>query len=161
MTIKGTHDLADKMKRLISAVGDPSTERLAEAIMELTDTRISGAYIWQLKKGKRSNLTLLHLTAFSAYFSKAIGIPITLSYFDPATPVEEPWEVRNDENHVAELQSQLEEEQRFNRAMDDRGIRHIATRYGSMDPAQQRQLLAIADVIAGSTGGGDNNDEGE
>lgn len=137
------YDLAQKLTRLMAAAGDPSTERLAEAIREHTGTGISGAYLWQIKKGKRANLTLAHLTALSAYFSHVLGVRITLSYFDPATPPDQPWDAdRPTDRAVADGDAEFAE------AMRDRGIRRIAARYGSMDPAQQRQLLAIADAIA-------------
>lgn len=144
----GQHDLADKMTRLMAAVGNPSTERLAEAIVEHTGTRISGAYLWQIKKGKRANLTLQHLTALSSYFSHELKTPITLSYFDPATPVDQPWQAAAEESNIRDLQEQLEAERQFSDAMKDKGVRRIAQRLGSMDAAQQRQFLAIADALA-------------
>jgi len=147
----GQHDLAEKLNKLIDAAGGPGTEKLAEAIKEKTGTNISGAYIWQLKKGKRNNLTLQHLTALSSYFSAELGVPITLSYFDPSTPVDEPWRVAEEDNRVEDLQRQLEQEREFSDALRQRGIRRIAQRLGNMDDAQQRQFLAIVDVIAGTT----------
>lgn len=142
------HDLSAKLARLITAAGDPSSERLAEAITEHTGTSISGAYLWQLKKGKRANLTLQHLMALSSYFSSILSVPITLSYFDPGTPEDEPWRVQAEADTVARLREQLAEEQRLSAALTDRGVRRIAARYGSMDPAEQRQLLAIVETFA-------------
>lgn len=135
------YDLAEKLARLMDATGNPSTERLAEAIREHTGTGISGAYLWQIKKGKRANLTLAHLTALSSYFSHRTGLAITLSYFDPSTPADQPWV----EDRPA---GRGDADGEFAEAMRDRGIRRIAARYGSMDAVQQRQLLAIADAIA-------------
>lgn len=149
------HDLAEKLNRLISGVGNPSTERLAEAIKEHTGTSISGAYLWQLKKGKRSNLTLQHLMALASYFSSALDVPVTLSYFDPSTPVDQPWLDSEEKDRVAELQQQLTEEKEFTDAMGDHGVRRIAQRLGKMDAAQRRQFLAIADAIAGMDADGD------
>lgn len=126
----------------MDAAGNPSTERLAEQIREHTGTGISGAYLWQIKRGKRANLTLQHLTALASYFSDLLGVRITLSYFDPTTPVEAPW---TDEQQPTDDDG---DDRAFTEAMQDRGVRRIAARYGSMDPIQQRQLLAIADAIA-------------
>lgn len=145
--VDGQYDLADKLARLMAAVGDPSTERLAEAIRAHTGTPISGAYLWQLKRGKRANLTLQHLTALSTYFSHELGVRITLSYFDPTTPVDQEWPERG---RAAPAEPDTDDAG-FAEAMNDRGIRRIAARYGSMDPVQQRQLLAIADAIVNVT----------
>lgn len=137
------YDLSAKLIRLMDAAGNPSTERLAEQIRDHTGTGISGAYLWQIKRGKRSNMTLSHLTALASYFSDTLGVRITLSYFDPTTPVENPWTEggeRPDDDGP--------DDRAFAEAMQDRGVRRIAARYGSMDPIQQRQLLAIADAIA-------------
>lgn len=142
------YDLSAKLSRLMDAAGNPSTERLAEQIRTHTGTGISGAYLWQIKRGKRANLTLQHLTALASYFSDTLGVRITLSYFDPTTPVDKPWADTSaagpDVDDVA-----------FAEAMRDRGVRRIAARYGSMDPVQQRQLLAIADAIASVRDGTD------
>ncbi|RTL69098.1 MAG: hypothetical protein EKK42_07890 [Pseudonocardiaceae bacterium] len=148
---RGQHDLAEKLTKLMDAAGSPATEKLADAIKEHTGTSISGAYLWQLKKGKRNNLTLQHLTALSSYFSDVLGLPITLSYFDPSTPADAPWRAAEEADRVEELQRQLNEERQFSQAMADRGIRRIAQRLGQMDAAQQRQFLAIADAIASTT----------
>jgi transcriptional regulator with XRE-family HTH domain len=137
------YDLSAKLCRLMDAAGNPSTERLAEQIREHTGTGISGAYLWQIKRGKRANLTLQHLTALASYFSDTLGVRITLSYFDPTTPVDEPWS-----DPRPAVGGPDADERAFAEAMRDRGVRRIAARYGSMDPVQQRQLLAIADAIA-------------
>lgn len=148
-------DLSAKLTRLMDAAGNPSTERLAEQIREHTGTGISGAYLWQIKRGKRANLTLQHLTALSTYFSDTLGVRITLSYFDPTTPVDRPWAetpptaAEPDGADDADDADDAGDDRAFAEAMRDRGVRRIAARYGSMDPVQQRQLLAIADAIAG------------
>lgn len=142
----GHYDLADKVASLMAAAGNPSTERLAEDIRAHTGTGISGAYLWQIKRGKRANLTLQHLTALSAYFSHVLGVRITLAYFDPATPVDQPWSGPDAADAAGE--DRARDELEFAETMRDRGVRRIAARYGSMDPVQQRQLLAIADAIA-------------
>ena len=145
------YDLSAKLTRLMDAAGNPSTERLAEQIREHTGTGISGAYLWQLKRGKRANLTLQHLTALASYFTDTLGVRVTLSYFDPATPVDEPWTRSSVAAERPDVDSEAGEpgDRAFAEAMRDRGVRRIAARYGSMDPVQQRQLLAIADAIAG------------
>jgi hypothetical protein len=140
------YDLSAKLIRLMDAAGNPSTERLAEQIRDHTGTGISGAYLWQIKRGKRSNMTLSHLTALASYFTDTLGVRITLSYFDPTTPVEEPW--ADADGADSGDSGDGSDDRAFAEAMQDRGVRRIAARYGSMDPVQQRQLLAIADAIA-------------
>lgn len=143
------YDLSAKLTRLIDAAGNPSTERLAEQIREHTGTGISGAYLWQIKRGKRANLTLQHLTALAWYFSDALGVPITLSYFDPTTPVDLPCTEARAADGAGDRAEESTDDRAFAEAMRDRGVRRIAARYGSMDPVQRKQLLAIADAIAG------------
>jgi hypothetical protein len=142
-------DLAAKLARLMEAAGNPGTERLSQAIEETTGRSISGAYLWQIKKGRKKNLTLQHLTALSAYFSHALGLPITLSYFDPATPIDEPWTASGERATVERLERQLAEERQLTQALADYGVRRIASRYGSLNTAEQRQVLAIVETFGG------------
>ena len=69
------------------------------------------------KRGKRANLTLQHLTALASYFSDTLGLRITLSYFDPATPVEQPWA----DAHAPDGAGS--DDRAFVEAMRDRGVR--------------------------------------
>jgi len=146
-------DLADKLARLMEAAGNPSTERLSQAIEETTGRSISGAYLWQIKKGRKKNLTLQHLTALSAYFSDALGLPITLSYFDPATAIDEPWTVSDERETVETLQKRLAEEQQLTQVLADHGVRRIASRYGALNAAEQRQVLAIVETFGAQPDG--------
>jgi transcriptional regulator with XRE-family HTH domain len=141
-------ELAEKVDALIKAVGGPSYDKLAAAIRATGGPTISGAYIQQLRTGARHNPTFQNLQALSRYFTKALGIPVTLNYFDPETPVDQPWVDARDEGRVAELERQLEEERQLTARLTDRGIRRIASRYGSADPATQRQILAIVETLS-------------
>jgi ESX-1-secreted protein regulator len=76
-------ELAEKVDALIKAVGGPSYDKLAAAIRATGGPTISGAYIQQLRTGARHNPTFQNLQALSRYFTKALGIPVTLNYFDP------------------------------------------------------------------------------
>jgi len=140
-------DLAEKLARLMDAAVNPSTERLSQAIEEATGRSISGAYLWQIKKGRKKNPTLQHLTALSTYFSRLLELPITLSYFDPETPVDEPWTASGVQDTVEELQRRLAEEQQLTQLLADRGVRRIASRYGRLNAAEQRQVLAIVETF--------------
>jgi transcriptional regulator with XRE-family HTH domain len=145
--VAANSDLADKLTRLMEAAGNPATERLAQEIAEATGHSISGAYLWQIKKGRKRNLTLVHLTALSGYFTQVLDVPITLSYFDPATPVDEPWTTAQERTQVAELQRRLAEEQKLTQALADHGVQRIASRYGTLSAAERRQVLAIVETF--------------
>lgn len=140
--------LAEKIDRLIVAIGGPSYDKIAQEIKAAGGPTISGAYLWQLRTGARDNPTFHHLQALSGYFSGKLGLPITLSYFDPGTPVDQPWRDADDENRVAELERTLQEERRLTARLSDQGVQRLATRYGEMGPGLQRQVLAIVDALA-------------
>jgi transcriptional regulator with XRE-family HTH domain len=64
--------LADRLNMLFEALhrageSPPSNEEVARAITE-AGTPISGTYIWQLRKGLRTNPTVRHLEALGRYF---------------------------------------------------------------------------------------------
>jgi transcriptional regulator with XRE-family HTH domain len=141
-------ELAAKVEALMTAVGSPSYDKLAAAIRAGGGPTISGAYIQQLRTGARHNPTLQNLQALSTYFTKTLGFPVTLSYFDPDTPVDQPWVDAQDEERVAQLQRQLEEERQLTARLTDHGIRRIAARYGDASPATQRQILAIVETLS-------------
>ncbi|NMI00634.1 hypothetical protein [Pseudonocardia acidicola] len=141
-------ELAAKIDALIVAIGGPSYDKIAQEIKADGGPTVSGAYLWQLRTGARDNPTFHHLQALSTYFSRKIGIPITLNYFDPETPVDQPWRDAQDEERVASLQRQLDEERELNTRLADNGVRRLATRYGEMGPALQRQILAIVETLS-------------
>lgn len=141
-------ELAEKVEALMKAVGAPSYDKLAAAIRAAGGPTISGAYLQQLRTGARHNPTLQNLQALSTYFTKALGFPVTLSYFDPETPVDQPWVDSQDEERVAQLQRQLQDERQLTARLTDHGIRRIAARYGDATPATQRQILAIVETLA-------------
>lgn len=141
-------ELAEKLDMLISAIGNPSYEKIAQEIKAAGGPSVSGAYLWQLRTGTRDNPTFHNLQAMSNYFSRKLGLPVTLSYFDPETPADQPWRVAQDEQRVAELEQQLAEERELTLRLADNGVRRIASRYGEMSPALQRQILAIVETLA-------------
>ncbi|MER0477467.1 helix-turn-helix domain-containing protein [Streptomyces sp. Edi2] len=53
----------------------PSYKTMATEIAAQSGETFSGAYLWQLHRGERTNPTLRHLSALAAYF----GVPV--SYF--------------------------------------------------------------------------------
>ena len=141
-------ELAEKVDALMKAVGSPSYDKLAAAIRAGGGPTISGAYIQQLRTGARHNPTLQNLQALSTYFTKTLAFPVTLSYFDAGTPVDQPWIDARDEERVAQLQRQLEDEREFIARLTDHGIQRIAARYGDATPATQRQILAVVETLS-------------
>jgi transcriptional regulator with XRE-family HTH domain len=69
----GARSLADRLEHLFQTVyprgrGPYSNNEVAEAIKKAGGPKISGTYIWQLRKGIRDNPTKLHLEALAAFF---------------------------------------------------------------------------------------------
>ena len=65
--------LADKLEHLFRTVhprgrGPYSNNEVAEAIKRASGPKISGTYIWQLRKGVRDNPTKQHLEALAQFF---------------------------------------------------------------------------------------------
>ncbi|MGK3111187.1 helix-turn-helix domain-containing protein [Streptomyces sp. WAC05858] len=79
--VEGQLTVAEKLEHLLklrarlSEDGVPSYKTLAAEIAAQSGESFSGAYLWQLHRGERTNPTLRHLRALAAYF----GVPV--SYF--------------------------------------------------------------------------------
>jgi hypothetical protein len=141
--------LAGKVGALIAAAGHPSYETVAREIKAMNGPTVSAAYLWQLRTGARDNPTFHHLQALARYFSQKLGVPITLNYFDPQTPVDQPW--RDAESAVgsdAPLDRRAQDERQLAGQLAERGIRKISARYGEMGPNMLRDILAIMDTLA-------------
>ncbi|MBC3189519.1 hypothetical protein H7X46_00345 [Pseudonocardia sp. C8] len=141
-------ELSEKIDALIVAAGRPSYDSIAREIKAAGGPTISAPYLWQLRTGARTNPTFQHLQALATYFSGKLNVPITLSYFEASTPVDQPWRDAEDANRLETLERQLAEEREMSAKLADRGVRHFAGRYGSMSPEMQKKILAIADTLA-------------
>lgn len=137
--------LAEKVSRLITAAGDPSYETLSREIKAAGGPTVSAAYLWQLRTGARDNPTFQHLQALSSYFSAKLGLPITLAYFDPSTPVEQPWTARSPSPSL--LQVEGGDQGDFARQLTERGVGRISARYGQIGAAVLRDVLAVMDEL--------------
>lgn len=79
--VEGQLTVAEKLEHLLklrarlSEDGVPSYKTLAAEIAAQSGESFSGAYLWQLHRGERTNPTLRHLRALATYF----GVPV--SYF--------------------------------------------------------------------------------
>jgi transcriptional regulator with XRE-family HTH domain len=141
-------DLAAKIDALIVAAGSPSYEALAREIKDMGGPTVSAAYLWQLRTGARDNPTFQHLQALARYFSEKLAVPVTLQYFDPETPVDQPWRDVAGRNQVVALPERQSSERDIARQLAERGIERISARYGEMGPNMLRDILAIMEELA-------------
>lgn len=154
-------ELSEKVDALFVAIGGPSYEWVARDMRSQGGPSMSAPYLWQLRTGARNNPSFQHLQALASYFSQKLQIPITLSYFEPRTPVDQPWRDAEDSTRLEALERQLAEEREMSAKLADRGVRHFASRYGSMSADLQKKILTIADTLAESSESGSRHPEDE
>lgn len=128
--------LADKLNRLfatVKPVGDReySNEYVASAIGARGIT-LSQSYIWQLRKGKKTNPTLKHLQALADFF----GVPAAYFFDDDVTRRVE-----------GQLETLAAEQARLAKAMHSSDVKLMAMRAGELSPARRRQVLELLDVV--------------
>ena len=121
-----TWTLAQKINHLFDTIRRPdgtrfSNEEVAAAIGKGEPSKISGSYLWLLRKGDRDNPTIKHLEAIASFFDVSPAY-----FFDDAKS-------RAIASELALL-----------RAIKDAGVQRIATRLHGLSP---RSVEAIAQVI--------------
>jgi ESX-1-secreted protein regulator len=170
--VDAENSLAEKVAALINAAGNPSYENLAREIKAAGGPTISAAYLWQLRTGARDNPTFQHLQALSRYFSLRLGLPVNLAYFDPATPIDQPWvdAGRSGLDKSADGPGRAGEQGKGDDDGDDRagltqrlaaaGVERISARYGEMGTDVLRDVLAVMDQIAASRSNPAQDDPG-
>ncbi len=136
MSESADRSLADKLNHLFATVRpDPdreySNEHVAAAI-RATGISISQSYIWQLRKGKKTNPTLRHLQALAEFF----GVPA--AYFvDDATT-----------DRVTEQLAVLASEQaRLHEASQSNDAKLMAMRAGQLSPEHRKQVMDLLDIV--------------
>lgn len=154
-------ELSEKIDALFAAIGGPSYEWVARDMRSMKGPSMSAPYLWQLRTGARNNPSFQHLQTLASYFSEKLETPITLSYFEPGTPVDQPWRDAEDSGRLKALERQLVEEREMSAKLADRGVRHFASRYGSMSTDLQRKILTIADTLAESSESPAKSGDGE
>ncbi|MEW1683185.1 helix-turn-helix domain-containing protein [Streptomyces sp. NPDC093594] len=127
---------ADKLNRLFTTVRpDPSheysNEQVASAIRE-GGVPISQSYIWQLRKGRKTNPTLRHLQALAKFF----GVPA--AYF-----VDDSTRARIEE----QLLALVAEQARFHEASQGSDVQLMVTRAGQLSQKYRKQVLDLLDVV--------------
>lgn len=123
------HRFAHRLNRLFAAkhgVGKPElTDRHVAAAITEAGTNISASYIWSLRNPASSgklNPRLHHVEALARYF----GVPV--GYF-------------------SDDDTRIEEELELLVSLRDRGVRALATRAATMQPADLQKLLAMMDIL--------------
>jgi transcriptional regulator with XRE-family HTH domain len=126
--------LAEKLQHLFVSVkpagrGEYSNHEVATAIEAAGGPTISATYVWQLRKGLRTNPTLNHLEALAAFF----GVPT--SYF-------------LDEAKADEINSQLE----LLTALRHAEVQAIAMRASGVSPEGLKAIVTMLDHVRRAEG---------
>ena len=129
MAIATASTLAAKLEKLFQTVhprgrGPYSNVEVATALQGTGGPTVSATYLWQLRKGLRSNPTKAHLEALARFFE------VSPSYFF-------------DETSAADADAQLA----LIAAMRDAGVRAIALRSAGLSEAS---LDAIQTLVEGA-----------
>ena len=129
-------DFADKLNHLFavtrSSEGDEiSNDFAADSITE-AGTKISGTYIWQLRKRKRDNPTIKHVEGLAKFF----GVPVNYFFDDDVTD-------RVDQ----QLRELAAEQQRLKANAGDQEAQRIAMRAGELTPDRRQLVMDLLDVV--------------
>ncbi|MEV0845483.1 helix-turn-helix transcriptional regulator [Streptomyces sp. NPDC049954] len=129
-----THTLASRLNQLFSTVRSEagreySNEQVAAAI-RLKGVTISQSYIWQLRKGTKTNPTLRHLEALADFF----GVPAAY-FFDNETG-----------DRVGEQLKRLAEAHPVQGSAPS-DVRLMAMRAGELSDERRRQVMDLLDVV--------------
>ncbi|MEG8279523.1 helix-turn-helix domain-containing protein [Streptomyces sp. AHA2] len=130
------HSFADKLNRLFETVRPDTTheysnEQVASAIRE-TGVSISQSYIWQLRKGRKTNPTLRHLQALADFF----GVPTAYFVDDVAgARIEE------------QLSALASEQARLREAAQGSDVKLMAMRAGQLSQEHRKQVMDLLDIV--------------
>ncbi|NBH02893.1 helix-turn-helix domain-containing protein [Amycolatopsis sp. SID8362] len=129
-------DFADKLNHLFAVTKSPdgdeySNDFVAESITA-TGTKISGTYIWQLRKRKRDNPTIKHVEGLAKYF----GVPFNYFFDDDVTG-------RVDQ----QLKELADERDRLKAQAGDNEAQRIAMRAGELSPHRRQLVMDLLDVV--------------
>ncbi len=125
----GPKSLADKLNRLFATVhprgrGEYTHEEVAEAIRQRGVASVSHTYIWQLRKGIRTNPSLNMIEALSSFFG------VSPSYFF-------------DEAAAARIDAQLD----LLDALRDSDVRRLTLRASDLSPESLRTLTEMTERL--------------
>jgi transcriptional regulator with XRE-family HTH domain len=128
--------LADKLNHLFATVRpqvgqEYSNEHVATAIGR-TGVSISQSYIWQLRKGKKTNPTIRHLQALADFF----GVPVAYFFDDEVTSRVE-----------GQLETLAAEQARLAAAINNGDVKLMAMRAGELSQERRKQVMDLLDVV--------------
>jgi transcriptional regulator with XRE-family HTH domain len=134
LTEQRARSLADKINHLFETVRrndgqEYSNEHVAATIGESGATTISQSYIWQLRKGKKTNPTISHLQALADFFD----VPVTYFFDDEVA-----------DNVDKKLDAQ---QARVSEAIGSGEVRLMAMRAGELSPQGRKQVMDLLDVV--------------
>lgn len=137
MSGEAGRSLADKLNHLFATITPGpgqvySNEHVANVIGQNSDVTISQTYIWQLRKGQKTNPTLRHLQALADYF----GVPAAYFFDDAAAD--------RIDGRLAEMAA---EQDRVREAMGHGDVRLMAMRAGELSPEGRAQVMGLLDVV--------------
>ncbi|WP_194904793.1 helix-turn-helix domain-containing protein [Catenulispora rubra] len=132
---KAPSTLAERLDHLFNTVhpkdrGPFSYKEVEVAINEAAGEKvISSAYIWQLRKGERTNPSAVHLAALAKFFG------VRVDYFTSD-----------------EVATRTDEQFKILQAMRDQGVKHVALRAEGMSPQAIASILAVMDTYRQAEG---------
>ncbi|WP_206796995.1 XRE family transcriptional regulator [Amycolatopsis sp. MtRt-6] len=129
-------DFADKLNHLFAVTkspeGDEYSNDFAADSITVAGTKISGTYIWQLRKRKRDNPTIKHVEGLAKFF----GVPVNYFFDDDVTD-------RVDQ----QLRDLAAEQERLKANVGDQEAQRIAMRAGELTPDRRQLVMDLLDVV--------------
>ncbi|WIV58006.1 XRE family transcriptional regulator [Amycolatopsis nalaikhensis] len=129
-------DFADKLNHLFAVTkspdGDEYSNDFAADSITVVGTKISGTYIWQLRKRKRDNPTIKHVEGLARFF----GVPVNYFFDDDVTD-------RVDQ----QLRDLAAEQERLKANAGDQEAQRIAMRAGELTPDRRQLVMDLLDVV--------------
>ncbi|MFF3911458.1 helix-turn-helix domain-containing protein [Streptomyces sp. NPDC001848] len=136
MTHGSERSLSDKINQLFASVRpeggrEYSNEQVAAAI-RANGVTISQSYIWQLRRGTKTNPTLRHLEALADFFG------VSTAYFlDPDAG----------DRISQQLQQLAEAQARLAEAGKGGDVKLMAMRAGQLSDERRKQVMDLLDVV--------------
>ena len=129
-------DFADKLNHLFAVTkspeGDEYSNDFAADSITAAGTKISGTYIWQLRKRKRDNPTIKHVEGLAKFF----GVPVNYFFDDDVT-----------DRVNQQLRELAAERESLKANAGDQEAQRIAMRAGELTPDRRQLVMDLLDVV--------------
>ena len=129
-------DFADKLNHLFAVTkspeGDEYSNDFAADSITAAGTKISGTYVWQLRKRKRDNPTIKHVEGLAKFF----GVPVNYFFDDDVT-----------DRVDRQLRELAAEQERLKANAGDQEAQRIAMRAGELTPDRRQLVMDLLDVV--------------